>query len=121
MNQVIEIGNNRIGAGFPVYFIAEMSANHNQDYQRAVSLIKAAAEAGANAIKVQTYTPETLTIDCSNEYFQISGTLWEGRKLFDLYKEAYMPWEWHPDLKRIANDLGLDFFPRPMTRRQWTS
>jgi pseudaminic acid synthase len=87
-----------------------MSANHNQDYDRVVAIIKAAKEAGADAIKVQTYTPNTLTIDCDNEYFRIEGTLWEGRTLYDLYEEAYMPWEWQPKLQQVTKDLGLDFF-----------
>jgi N-acetylneuraminate synthase len=110
MDTMFEIGSRRIGADYPTYVIAEMSANHNQDYDRAVELIKAAKDAGADAIKVQTYTPDTLTIDCDNEYFRIEGTLWEGRTLYDLYEEAYMPWEWQPKLQQVAKDLGLDFF-----------
>lgn len=106
----IENNSREIGQGRPTYIIAEMSANHNQSFDRAVEVIEAAKEAGADAIKVQTYTPDTLTIDCDNEYFRIKGTLWEGRTLYDLYKEAYMPWEWQPKLQQIANDLGLDFF-----------
>jgi N-acetylneuraminate synthase len=94
--------------------VAELSANHNQDFDQAVQLIHAAKEAGADAIKLQTYTPDTLTIDCNNEYFRIEkGTIWEGQSLYDLYGEAYTPWEWQPKLKRIANDLGLDLFSTP--------
>jgi pseudaminic acid synthase len=110
MDTMLEIGNRRVGAECPIYVIAEMSANHNQDYDRAIEIIKAAKDAGADAIKVQTYTPDTLTIDCNNEYFRIEGTLWEGRTLYDLYEEAYMSWEWQPKLQQVAHDLGLDFF-----------
>jgi len=106
----MRVGNREIKLGNPVYIIAEMSANHNQDFDRAVEVVQAAKEAGADAIKVQTYTADTLTIDCDNEYFRIEGTLWEGRTLYDLYEEAYMPWEWQPKLQQVANDLGLDFF-----------
>ena len=98
----------------PTYVVAEMSANHNQDFQQAVRLVHAAAEAGADAVKLQTYTPDTLTIDCDNEYFRIGkGTIWEGQALYDLYGEAYTPWDWQPKLKEIANDLGMDLFSSP--------
>ncbi|WP_319763608.1 pseudaminic acid synthase [Maridesulfovibrio sp.] len=96
-----------------VLIIAELSANHNQDKQRALDIIKAAKEAGADAIKLQTYTADTLTLDCNNEYFQIKGTIWEGMTLHDLYKEAYTPWEWHAELKDYAEELGLIFFSSP--------
>lgn len=77
-------------------------------------MIKSAKEAGADAVKLQTYTPDTLTIDCDNEYFRIgTGTIWEGKNLYSLYKEAYTPWEWQPELKKIANDLGMDLFSTP--------
>ena len=110
----IAINGRRIGEGAPVYVIAEMSANHNQDFTQAVQIIKAAKESGADAIKIQTYTPDTLTIDCDNDYFRIgTGTIWEGRKLYDLYREAYTPWEWQPKLKQVAEDLGLAFFSTP--------
>lgn len=107
------INNRQIGDGHPVYIIAEMSANHGQGYDEAVKIIQAAKDAGADAIKLQTYTPDTITIDCDNEYFRIKGTIWEGRNLYDLYKEAYTPWEWQPKLKEIANDLGMDLFSTP--------
>src|SRR3989338_6334668 len=113
MNLQIEINGRRIGRGCPVYIIAEMSANHNQDFNQAVAIIKAAKEAGANAVKLQTYTPDTMTIDCDNDYFRIKGTLWDGRNLYDLYKEAYTPWEWQPKLKEVAEELGLDLFSTP--------
>lgn len=114
MKPPIEISSRHIGPGYPTYIIAEMSANHNQDFDRAVKIIEAAKETGADAIKLQTYTPDTLTIDCDNEYFCIGkGTIWEGRNLYDLYGEAYTPWEWQPKLKDLANDLGLAFFSTP--------
>lgn len=110
----IEINGRRIGAGLPVYIIAEMSANHNQNYDQAVGIIKAAKEAGADAIKLQTYTPDTITLNCGNEHFLIGeGTVWEGKNLYDLYKEAHTPWEWQPELKKVANSLGLDLFSTP--------
>lgn len=113
----ISVNNRVVGSGYPVYVIAELSANHNQDYEQAVKLIKAAKEAGADAIKLQTYTPDTMTIDCNNEYFRIGkGTIWEGKNLYDLYKEAYTPWEWQPKLKAIANDLGMDLFSTPFDK-----
>ena len=96
-----------------VYIIAELSANHNQSLQRAKDTVVAAAEAGADAVKLQTYTADTLTIPCDNEYFRIKGTIWDGRTLHDLYQEAYTPWEWHPELQMLAHDLGLDFFSTP--------
>jgi pseudaminic acid synthase len=110
----ISIGSRKVGPSNPVWIIAELSANHNQDFDQAVQLIKSAKEAGADAIKLQTYTPDTMTIDCDNEYFRIGkGTIWEGKKLYELYQEAYMPWEWQPKLKQIANDLGMDLFSSP--------
>ena len=106
-----------IGKAHPVYIIAEMSANHGQSYDEAVRIIRAAREAGADAVKLQTYTPDTLTIDCDNEYFRIGkGTIWEGRTLYELYKEAYTPWEWQPELKIIANDLGMALFSTPFDK-----
>lgn len=106
----ISINNRKIGPGHPTYIIAEMSANHNQNFDKAVKIIEAAKDAGADAVKLQTYTPDTLTIDCENEYFRIKGTIWEGKVLHDLYREAQTPWEWQPKLKEIANKLGLDLF-----------
>ncbi len=111
MSETIVINGRQIGAGFPVYVVAELSANHNQDFEQAVRLVRAAKEAGADAIKLQTYTPETLTIRSDQEWFRISGgTLWDGRTLYDLYQQACMPWDWQPKLKVIANELGLDLF-----------
>lgn len=114
MKQEFKINGRPIGPGHPTYIIAEMSGNHNQSLDRAVQILEAAAQAGADAVKLQTYTPDTLTIDCENEYFQIGkGTVWQGRKLYDLYGEASTPWEWQPQLKRIADDLGVDLFSTP--------
>jgi pseudaminic acid synthase len=109
----IKIGARTIGAGQPVYVIAEVSANHHQDFEQAVNIIRAAKDAGADAIKLQTYTPDTMTIACSRPEFRIEGTIWDGRNLHELYREAYTPWEWQPRLKKIANDLGLDLFSTP--------
>ncbi|WP_423824438.1 pseudaminic acid synthase [Salinibacter ruber] len=113
MQNMFQVGERQVGDGCPVYVVAEMSANHNQDYDRAVQIIEAAAEAGADAIKLQTYRPDTLTIDSDNEPFQIKEGPWAGRTLYDLYEEAYTPWDWHPELQEIAHDLGLDFFSTP--------
>jgi pseudaminic acid synthase len=110
----ITIGERPVGWGYPTYVVAEMSANHNQQFEQAVRIIHAAKESGAAAVKLQTYTPDTLTIDCENQHFRIGeGTIWEGRNLYDLYGEAYTPWEWQPKLKDIAGELGLDLFSTP--------
>ncbi|OFX28253.1 MAG: pseudaminic acid synthase [Bacteroidetes bacterium GWA2_31_9] len=109
-----KITNRNIGKGYPVFIIAELSANHNQDFDLAMRTIKAAKDAGADAIKVQTYTADTITIDCDNDYFKIKGgTLWDGKILYDLYKEAYTPWDWQPKLQKYAEELGLIFFSTP--------
>lgn len=108
------IADRPIGPGHPCYIIAELSANHNQSYEKALELVEAAKEAGADAIKLQTYTADTITIDCDNEYFQIkSGTLWDGKNLHALYGEAYTPWEWQPKLKQAAEHVGLHCFSSP--------
>jgi pseudaminic acid synthase len=113
----ILIKNRTVGPSTPVYIIAELSANHNQDFNRALKLIKAAKKAGADAVKLQTYTPDTITIDCDNGYFRIGkGNLWEGKNLYRLYGEAFTPWEWQPELKKAAEDLGIDLFSTPFDR-----
>ena len=95
------------------YIIAEMSANHAGSLENAKEIIHAAKESGADCIKLQTYTPDTLTIDCSNPYFQISDGTWTGENLYQLYGKAYTPWEWHPILKEEAGKIDLDFFSTP--------
>jgi N-acetylneuraminate synthase len=105
------IGDRHIGPSELTYVVAELSANHNQNFEQAVRLIQVCKESGADAVKVQTYTPDTITIRSDREYFQIrGGTLWDGRSLYDLYGEAYTPWDWQPKLKQVAEDLKLDFF-----------
>ncbi|MDD1752007.1 MAG: pseudaminic acid synthase [Methanotrichaceae archaeon] len=106
----IEICGRRIGQGQPVFIVAEISANHNQNYEQAVRLIHEAKKAGADAIKLQTYTPDTITIKCNNDDFRVKDTLWDGMYLYDLYAESYMPWEWHDGLMREAQTLGLGVF-----------
>ena len=113
MESHLVINGRSVRSGHPVYIIAELSANHHQDFDQAVEMIAAAKEAGADAVKLQTYTPDTMTIDCDNEYFRIKGTIWEGKNLYDLYGEAYTPWDWQAKLKEIAEDLGLDLFSTP--------
>jgi len=109
----IKIGKRNVGAGHPVYVIAEVSANHHQNYDEAVKIIQAAKNTGCDAVKLQTYTPDTMTIASNRPEFRIRGTIWDGRNLHDLYGEAYTPWEWQPRLKQVANELGLDLFSTP--------
>jgi len=110
----LKINKQLVGPGTSTYIIAELSANHNQDFEEAVKLIKNARYVGADAVKIQTYTPDTMTIDCRENYFQIGdGLIWKGKNLYELYKEAYTPWEWQPELKKIANNLGMDLFSTP--------
>ena len=100
-----------------VYIIAEMSANHNGSLQTALKTIKAAQEAGANAIKLQTYTADTMTLECQKEDFIIKGgSLWDGENLHDLYKKAYTPWEWHDELFKYARSIGIDIFSSPFDK-----
>lgn len=106
-----EIKGRAIGLGQPTYIVAELSANHNQSFEQAVTLIRAAKEAGVDAVKLQTYTPDTITINSNSTLFRHSeDSLWAGKILYDLYGEAYTPWEWQPKLKAIADELGLDLF-----------
>lgn len=109
----IQIKNRVIGDGYPAYIIAEMSANHSGSIERAKEIIRAAKEAGADCVKIQTYTPDTLTIDCDNKYFHIDNGTWEGENLYGLYKKAYTPWEWQKELKDEADRVGIDFFSTP--------
>jgi len=103
-----------LGPGLPVYVIAEVSANHNQDFDQAAQLVRTAKDVGADAVKLQTYTPDTMTIRCDRPEFCIGGgTLWDGRELYDLYEEAYTPWEWQPKLKQLADEIGIDLFSTP--------
>lgn len=113
---LLNISHKRIGSDHPVFIIAEMSANHNQSFDEAVRIVHAAKEAGADAIKLQTYTPDTITIDSDKEYFRIKGTIWEGQKLYDLYGKAYTPWEWQPKLKKIADEIGIILFSTPFDK-----
>ena len=108
---IVKIDNKEVGDEKPVFIVAEMSANHLHKFDNAVKIIKAAKEAGADAIKIQTYTPDTITLDMDNTYFRAGkGSLNYGKTLYEVYREAYMPWEWIPKLKEIANNLGLIFF-----------
>lgn len=107
------IDGRQVGAGYPTYIIAEMSANHGKDYGRAVEMVHAAKESGADAIKLQTYTADTLTIDCKSDFFFIKKGPWQGQYLYDLYKNASMPWEWHAKLKQEAERAGITLFSTP--------
>lgn len=111
MNNSLQINQRIVGAGQPVYVIAEISANHNHEFEQAAKIVRAAADAGADAVKLQTYTADTITLRSDQECFVVKGgTLWDGKTLHNLYGEAFMPWEWQPKLKVIANELGMDLF-----------
>lgn len=114
--QTVQIRDRRIGDGYPAYIIAEMSANHAGSIERAKEIIRAAKEAGADCVKIQTYTPDTLTIDCHNEYFKVKNGTWEGENLYSLYGKAYTPWEWQKELKEEADRVGIDFFSTPFDK-----
>jgi len=117
MRSEMVINGRRIGEGQPVYIVAEMSGNHNQHFEEAVRILQFAKDSGADAVKLQTYTPDTLTINSDRDYFRVGrGTIWDGRNLYDLYQEAYTPWEWQPKLKKVADDLGLGLFSTPFDR-----
>jgi len=109
----MKIKEDNIGQDYAPYIIAEMSANHNGDIQNALNIILKAKECGASAVKIQTYKPETITLNCSSENFIIKGGLWDGRTLFDLYEEAHLPWDWHKELFDYAQVLGITLFSSP--------
>lgn len=112
-NKQIVIDGTPVGTGCPPYIIAEMSGNHNGDIDRAIELLKAAKESGASAVKLQTYTADTITINHDSEEFMIRGGLWDGSKLYDLYEQAHTPWEWHNVLFAEAKKLGITIFSSP--------
>jgi pseudaminic acid synthase len=114
MIKQIKIGDRTIGENSPCFVIAEMSGNHNMDYNRAEAIVRAAADAGVDAIKLQTYTADTITLNSDSSDFNTEdGSLWEGQKLYNLYQQAYTPWEWQPKLKKLADELGLILFSSP--------
>lgn len=113
----ISISGLRIGAGHPTCMIAELSANHGGSLQHALDTMQAMKESGADMVKLQTYTADTLTLQCDREEFRVGeGTLWEGRTLYDLYEEAHTPWEWQRELFRRARELGMECFSTPFDR-----
>ena len=113
MEPSIAIAERQIGEAFPPYIVAELSANHNGCLETAVQIIEEAAKAGADAVKLQTYRPDTITLKSDSEHFKINGGLWDGRTLYDLYQEAHMPWEWHKPLFDYARKIGITIFSTP--------
>lgn len=113
MKREFRIGKKIVGEGHPCFCVAEMSGNHLKDYGRAVEIIHTAKEAGADAIKLQTYTADSLTVNCDSEYFMNHGGLWDGMTEYELYQQASTPWEWQPKLKELAESLGLECFSAP--------
>jgi pseudaminic acid synthase len=111
--QEIKIAGRPIGAAYSPYVIAELSANHNGKLETALRIIEEAKKAGADAVKLQTYKPDTITLNCDSEDFKIKGGLWDGRTLYDLYEEAHMPWDWHKPLFDRARELGITIFSSP--------
>lgn len=112
----IKIKDRIIGENQPAYVIAEMSGNHAGSIENAIEIIHAAKESGADCIKLQTYTPDTMTIDCNNEYFNIKDGTWNGENLYKLYQKAYTPWEWQERLKEEADKIGIDIFSTPFDK-----
>ena len=114
-HSIFNVNNRKIGKEYSTYIIAELSCNHNQNIQLAYQLIDAAAESGADAVKLQTYTADTMTLNSDKPIFKdcLKDTLWDGKTLYELYSKAYTPWEWHKDLKEYANSKGLDLFSSP--------
>ena len=117
MTHSFSIGNRHIGEGYPCFIIAEISGNHHQKYEEAEELVRAAKEAGADAVKLQTYTADTITLNSDKDYFRVKGKdqpdTWKGETLYNLYQTAYTPWEWQPRLKKVADELGILFFSSP--------
>ncbi len=113
MSETIQFGDRLVGKDQPAYIIAEMSANHAGSKERALEIIRAAKDAGADCVKVQTYTPETMTIDSEKKWFKIDKGTWKGENLYSLYQKAYTPWEWQEELKKEAEKIGVDFFSTP--------
>lgn len=113
MSKFIEINGRKIGQQYSPFVIAEMSANHNGSFENAIKLIEIAKNSGADAVKLQTYRPDTITIDCDADDFQIKGGLWGGQTLYKLYESAYMPWDWHKPLFEHARELGITIFSSP--------
>ncbi len=117
MVKTITIAGRKIGEGQPAFIIAEVSCNHQQKFEQAVLLVKAAAAAGCDAVKLQTYTPDTMTLPQRKPWFFVGGKdnpeTWQGKTFYDLYQDAYTPWDWFPKLQKLAKDLGLIFFSTP--------
>lgn len=116
MHKIIDMNGKQIGGDSPCYMIAEMSANHAGSIDRAIEIIHAAKDAGADCIKIQTYTPDTITIDVDNEFFRIKDGKWKGENLYNLYKKAFTPWEWQGRLKEEAMTAGIDFLSTPFDK-----
>lgn len=114
---MIRIGSRKVYPNEPCFIIAELSGNHHQNYDEAVALVRAAKEAGADAVKLQTYTPDTITMNSRKEWFMVAGKdnpdIWKGKSLYELYQTAYTPWEWQPKLKLLADDIGIPLFSSP--------
>ncbi|MDE2001829.1 MAG: pseudaminic acid synthase [Patescibacteria group bacterium] len=117
MEPQFTIGDRKIGAGAPCFVVAEISGNHHQKFNEAADLVRAAAASGADAVKLQTYTPDTITLNSDREWFRVGGEespdLWKGKTLYQLYQEAYTPWEWQPELKKLADGLSIILFSTP--------
>jgi len=116
MKPEISIAGRQIGQDFAPYIIAELSANHNGKLETALKIIEEAAKAGADAVKLQTYRPDTITLDSDADEFKIKGGLWDGRTLYELYEEAHMPWEWHKPLFEHAKKIGIPIFSSPFDK-----
>ena len=117
MAKTFKIGERLIGEGQPVFVVAELSGNHHQNFDEAVALVKAAQKAGADAVKLQTYTPDTITLNSDKQWFRVGGEdnpeNWKGKTLYRLYQTAYTPWEWQPKLKKLADELDIILFSSP--------